>query len=131
MCLVALSFVVSAVSVGVSSDSTGSTLTVSQGIDTAYSAILTQLKKDGYSIDSASKDAGIKTSLVVAGGYHQTGTHTEISFISESADKTDVRVAVMQQKRYKALSTDPWSDPKASAKDSEALAAKLKQELGW
>jgi len=128
MCLVALWL---AVSVVANSDSAVSTITVSQGIDAAYSAILTQLKKDGYSIDSASKDAGIKTSLDVTGGYHQTGTHVEISFIPESGDKTDVKVAVMQQKRYKALSTDPWSPPKPSAKDSDALAAKLKQELGW
>lgn len=101
------------------------------GIDTVYQAVLNQLKKDGAEIESASKDAGIKTVVTVHGHYRQTGSYLEVTFISDSPSQTTVRVAAYEEKRYKALTTEPWSTPKVNTRRSEAEAAKLKRELGW
>lgn len=40
-------------------------------LDSAYQAVLNQLKKDGAEIESASKDAGIKTAVAVSGHYRR------------------------------------------------------------
>lgn len=100
-------------------------------LDSVYQAVLNQVKKDGAEIESASKDAGIKTALTVTGHYKQTGSYLEITFISDSASQTTVRVTAYEERRYKGLKTEPWSTPKVNSEQSEAEAAKLKQELGW
>jgi hypothetical protein len=100
-------------------------------LDSVYQAVLNQLKKDGAEIESASKDAGIKTAVTVTGHYRQTGSYLEVTFISDSPAQTTVRVASYEEKRYKGLKTEPWSTPKVKAEQSQAEAAKLKQELGW
>ena len=100
-------------------------------LDSAYQAVLNQLKKDGGQIESASKDAGIKTAVTVTGHYRQTGSYLEVTFISDSQAQTTVRVAAYEEKRYKGLKTEPWSTPKVNDEKSQAEAAKLKQELGW
>jgi hypothetical protein len=100
-------------------------------LDSVYQAVLNQLKKDGAEIQSASKDAGIKTAVAVTGHYRQTGSYLEVTFISESPAQTTVRVAAYEEKRYKGLKTEPWSTPKVNDEKSQAEAAKLKQELGW
>ncbi len=100
-------------------------------LDAVYQAVLNQLKKDGAEIESASKDAGIKTAVQVTGKYRQTGSYLDVTFISDGDSETTVRVAAYEEKRYKALNTEPWSTPKVVAEKSEAAAAKLKQELGW
>jgi hypothetical protein len=109
----------------------GATISRSADLDTVYQAVLNQVKKDGAEIESASKDAGIKTAVTVTGHYKQTGSYLEITFISDSPSQTSVRVAAYEEKRYKGLKTEPWSTPKVNAEQSEAEAAKLKQELGW
>lgn len=100
-------------------------------LDTVYQAVLNQVKKDGSEIESASKDAGIKTAVTVTGHYKQTGSYLEITFISDGPAQTTVRLAAYEEKRYKGLKTEPWSTPKVNAEQSAAEAAKLKQELGW
>lgn len=100
-------------------------------LDNVYQAVLNQLKKDGTEIESASKDAGIKTGVTVTGHYRQTGSYMDITFISDSPSQTTVRVTAYEEKRYKGLKTEPWSTPKVNAEQSEAEATKLKQELGW
>jgi len=100
-------------------------------LDTVYEAVLNQVKKDGAEVESASKDAGIKTAVTVTGHYKQTGSFREITFISDGPAQTTVRVTAYEEKRYKGLKTEPWSTPKANEKESQAEAAKLKQELGW
>jgi hypothetical protein len=100
-------------------------------LDSVYQAVLNQLKKDGAEIESASKDAGIKTAVAVSGHYKQTGSYLEVTFIADIPSQTTVRVAAFEEKRYKGLKTEPWSTPKVNAQRSEAEAAKLKQELGW
>ena len=96
-----------------------------------YQAVLNQVKKDGAEIESASKDAGIKTAVTVTGRYKQTGSYLEITFISDGSSQETVRVTAYEEKRYKGLKTEPWSTPKVNAEHSEGEAAKLKQELGW
>ena len=44
-------------------------------LDTVYQAVLNQVKRDGAEIESASKDAGIKTAVTVTGHYKQTGSY--------------------------------------------------------
>jgi hypothetical protein len=100
-------------------------------LESAYQAVLNQLKKDGGQIESASKDAGIRTAVTVTGHYRQTGSYLEVTFISDSPADTTVRVAAYEEKRYKGLKTEPWSTPKVNDEKSQAEAAKLKQELGW
>lgn len=100
-------------------------------MDSVYQAVLNQIKKDGAQIESASKDAGIKTAVTVTGHYKQTGSYLEVTFVSDGTSQTTVRFSAYEEKRYKALNTEPWSTPKVNAEKSEAEAAKLKQELGW
>jgi hypothetical protein len=100
-------------------------------LDAVYQAVLNQLKKDGAEIESASKDAGIKTAVAVTGHYRQTGSYLEVTFISDSPAQTTVRVAAYEEKRYKGLKTEPWSTPKVNDEKSQAETTKLKKELGW
>jgi hypothetical protein len=99
--------------------------------DDIYQAVLNQIKKDGTEIESASRDAGIKTGVTVTGHYKQTGSYLEVTFLSDSPSQTTVRVTAYEEKRYKGLKTEPWSTPKANPEQSQAEAAKLKQELSW
>ena len=109
----------------------GASISHAADLDTVYQAVLNQVKKDGAGVESASKDAGIKTAVTVTGHYKQTGSYLEITFISDSPSQTTVRVTAYEEKRYKGLTTEPWSTPKVNIEQSEAEAAKLKQELGW
>jgi hypothetical protein len=87
--------------------------------------------EEGLSIETASTDAGIKTVIIVSGSYRQKGTHTEIQFTKESDRVTLVRVSVFEQTRYKALKTEPWSDPKLNTEASVALIVRLTEGLAW
>ena len=109
----------------------GASISHAADLDTVYQAVLNQVKKDGAEVESASKDAGIKTAVTVTGHYKQTGSYLEITFISDSPSQTNVRVTAYEEKRYKGLKTEPWSTPKVNSEQSEAEAAKLKRELGW
>ena len=109
----------------------GASISHPTDLDSAYQAVLNQVKKDGAEIESASKDAGIKTAVTVTGHYKQTGSYLEITFISDGPSQTTVRVAAYEERRYKGLKTEPWSTPRVNTEQSEAEATKLKQELGW
>jgi hypothetical protein len=98
--------------------------------EATYADVLNEVKKEGYSLESASKDAGIKTTIQVTGHYKQTGSHLEITFTSENGHTT-VRVTEMEQHRYKALKTEPWGDTKINTASSQDAAEKLKAGLGW
>ena len=98
--------------------------------NTTFDDVVTFLKKQGYAIDSASKDAGtIFTSMSIKGHWRQTGTRVSISLIRDGKTVTEVQVAVTQQKRFKALQTEPWGSPKVNKAKSSALAAKMKAAL--
>ena len=109
----------------------GASISHGADLDSVYQAVLNQVKKDGAEIESASKDAGIKTAVTVTGHYKQTGSYLEITFISDSPSQTTVRVTAYEEKRYKGLKTEPWSTPKVNGEQSQSELAKLKQELGW
>ena len=95
-----------------------------------YEKTLNYLKKADYTIDSADKEAGqIVTAIVVTGGYRQTGTRVYVVFIKDSDSATTIRVAVTEQKRYKALQTEPWGDPKVNDKESQRISNEIKAAM--
>lgn len=97
----------------------------------SYETVLNFLKKQDYNIDSASKETGqIITEITVKGGWKQTGTRVQVTFIKDSESVTIVKVAVTEQKRYKALQVEPWGEAKVNSKKSEQLADEVKAELG-
>jgi hypothetical protein len=98
--------------------------------DKAYDAVLNYLKRQDYTIDSASKETGqIVTAIVVTGGYSQTGTRVYVTLIKDTEKTTTVKVAVAEQKRKKLLQTEPWGDPKVNQEKSANLADKIKDAL--
>jgi hypothetical protein len=108
----------------------GTTFEVDVAYDKAYDTILNYLKKQDYTIDSASKETGqIVTAIVVKGGYSQTGTRVYVTLIKESETKTTIKVAVSEQKRKKLLQTEPWGDPKVNSERSSKLADEVKAAL--
>jgi hypothetical protein len=100
-------------------------------MDSTFAAVLNQVKRQGLEIESASTATGIRTGLTVRGGYRQTGTHYELTFISDGPGKTAVRVAAYEQKRFKALAADPWSGPKLNPTLAQTEAQTLRAGLGW
>ncbi len=97
--------------------------------DTTYTSVLNQLKRDGYEIDSASKDAGIQTSFEFDGRIKQTGTYLRATL---PTDEKKVRVLVYEERRARSLSkVSPWSAAKVNSDKSELAALKLKDELHW
>jgi hypothetical protein len=97
--------------------------------DAAYTSVLNQLKRDGYEIDTASKDAGIQTAVVLEGRIKQTGTYLKVTLLP---DEKKIRVLVYEERRVRTLSTaSPWSAPKVNVDKSELAARKLKDELHW
>ena len=108
----------------------GTTIQIPGGYDKVFDGLVTYLKRTGYTLDLASRDAGeIATAMEISGGWKQTGRRTVISVIKDSETSTSVRVAITIQTRYKALQTEPWSDPKVDNKASEGAAQKLQAEL--
>lgn len=104
---------------------------VPQGYDATFRSVVTALKKENKEIAEAKKDAGtIATEIVVSGHWRQTGVRTVVSLIDGGAHQTTVKVSVTMQKRYKALQTEPWSEPKLDKKATEAEGAALKTALG-
>lgn len=116
--------------VGVSYAQDAARLVHAAPLEATYADVLNEVKKEGYSLESASKDAGIKTAIQVTGHYKQTGSHLEINFISDNGHTT-VRVAQMEQHRYRALKTEPWGDTKINTASSQDTAEKLKAGLSW
>lgn len=107
------------------------TFQVTVPYDQAYETVLNFLKRRDHAIESASKETGqIFTSLVITGGYRQTGTRVQAVLIKDSDAASTIKVAVTTQKRFKALQTEPWSDPKIDPEQSRALAEELKAALG-
>ena len=108
----------------------GELFTIQKKYDDVYDDALTYLKKQGQTIDSASKETGqITTAIAVTGGWKQTGTRIIITVIKEKAEVTSVRAVVTAQKRYKALQVEPWSDPVLEPKASAALREDLVKVL--
>ena len=108
----------------------GVTFQQASAMDKTYDDLLNYVKREGLTIGSASKETGqIVTAIDVAGKYHQIGTRVYLTVIKSSETETSVRVAVSEQKRYKALQTEPWSSPKVNAEKSSELSEKIKAAI--
>jgi hypothetical protein len=112
-------------------DSSGSvTIKINQPSGQLYERALDFLKRNGQTIESAGKETGqILTGLSVTGGYRQTGSRIQITFIKDGENMTSIRVSVTEQKRYKALKTEPWGDPKINPQMSNKLADEIMAAL--
>lgn len=102
--------------------------TANGDIASTYRSVLNQVKQQGFAVESASPDAGIKTGITVAGHYRQTGSYLQIQFVSV-ATGTTVDVSVMEEKRYKALQTEPWGTPKVNEAKSQSEAEQLQKGM--
>src|SRR5258708_5875654 len=108
----------------------GATFQVSTTYGSVYAAILNHLKREGYSIDSASAETGqITTALEIKGGYRQTGTRIQVTCIKDADTQTTVRVLVTDQHRTKLLQTEPWNGAKANELASSKLADQIKMAI--
>ena len=108
----------------------GVTFQQASAMDKTYDDLLNYVKREGLTIDSASKETGqIVTAIDVTGKYHQIGTRVYLTVMKSSETETSVRVAVTEQKRYKALQTEPWSSPKVNAEKSSELSEKIKAAI--
>ena len=95
--------------------------------DKAYESALNYLKRNSYTIDTASAETGqIATVIEVKGGYRQTGTRVLVTCIKDSDTQTSVRVVVTEQKRTKLLQTEPWGDAKANESESAKIGGQIK-----
>ncbi|MEK6336167.1 MAG: hypothetical protein AABM67_14650 [Acidobacteriota bacterium] len=108
----------------------GVTFQVEIPYDKTYESSLNYLKRQDYTLDSASKETGqIVTAMTIKGGYSQTGTRVYVTLIKDSDNQTTIKVSVAEQKRKKFLQTEPWGDPKVNAEKSKKLAEDLKARL--
>ena len=110
----------------------GQTFNVAADMNTAFETVVNRLKLDGYNIDpqATNKDAGvIFTVMTIKGGWHQTGNRVMASLIKVDQKNTAVRIAVTEQKRYKAMQTEPWSSAKLDDKATAAVSTQLQSEL--
>jgi hypothetical protein len=90
------------------------------GYEAAYDSILNVLKKEGYTLASASKETGqITTELIIEHGYVDTGRAVVISLIKESGGLTTVQVTAYKQGRRVG---GQWQQ-KVYTKDKAALLA--------
>jgi len=94
--------------------------------DIAYTAMLNQLKSDGFEIESASKDAGIQTAAVTAGRFKQTNTYMRLTLLPE-----EKRFRLIVYSAWRMTPGSPWSSAKTSEEKAAAAALKLKGELHW
>jgi hypothetical protein len=109
------------------SASGGATFTVAKAFDSTYETVVNYLKKQGQTIDSASRDTGqIVTAMTITGGRTQTGRRVQITLIKDAVDSTTIRVAITTQNRRQ---TGPWDDPKVDPKQSQLAADELKAVL--
>jgi len=104
---------------------------VAQAFDVTFDAVVKAFQKADEPVVVADRETGmIATEIEIEGKWKQTGTRTVVTFIKESDKETTAKVAVTVQSRYKALQTEPWSDPKLDAAKTAAAVAKLKTALG-
>ena len=59
------------------------------------------------------------------GGWKQTGTRVVLTLIKEKENATTIKAIITEQKRFKALQVEPWSDPVLEPKATAALRAEL------
>jgi hypothetical protein len=104
----------------------GAELSYTSDPDTAYTSVLNQLKKEGFEIESASKDAGIKTAPVTVGRFKQTNTYIRLTLLPE-----EKKFRVVVYGAWRMTPGSPWSPVKANEDKAAATVLKLKDELHW
>ncbi len=108
----------------------GDLFRVAKSYRETYASVLNFLKHRGDSIETASAETGqIITAISVKGGWKQTGTRAVITLIEEKNGESSIRAVVTEQKRYKALQVEPWSDPVVEPSATTALQAELQRAL--
>lgn len=104
----------------------GAELSYTNDADSAYTSVLSQLKKDGYEIESASKDAGIQTAVVSTGRFKQTNTYMRLTLLPE-----EKKFRVIVYRAWRMTPGSPWSPTKAQEDRAATVVLKLKDELHW
>ena len=100
----------------------------SAGYDRVYDSILNVLKKEGYTLASASREGGqITTELVIEHGAVDIGRAVVISLIKEAGGLTTVQVTAYKQGRRIG---GQWQEKVNTTGKAELLAAKLRAALG-
>jgi len=108
----------------------GNKFTVKLGYGKAYDSVLNSLKKADYTFESSSQEAGqIITTLAVEGGWRQKGRRLIVTFIREKDGVTTIKCVVTLQTRYKALQTEPWSEPAIDEEETSKVARSLEDTL--
>ena len=108
----------------------GATFRRNVSAERAYDDLLNWAKREGLVLASASRETGqIVTEIQVTGGYRQTGTRVYLTTIKDADAKTTIRVAVSEQKRFKAITTEAWGTPKVNAEKSKDLAQKIQAAI--
>ena len=106
------------------------TFQINMKYEKTYDALLNFFKRRGENIESASKEIGqIVTAISITGGWQQTGTKSQVTLIKDNNKSTTLRIVVSEQKRYKALQTEPWDDPIVNVEKSSNLTRDLKKYL--
>jgi hypothetical protein len=96
--------------------------------EAAYDAILNVLKKEGYTLQSASKETGqITTELIIAHGAVDIGRAFVISLITESGGPVTVQVMAYKQGRRVG---GQWQEKVYTKDKAKLLAEKLHAALG-
>jgi hypothetical protein len=99
----------------------------SAGYDVVYERILNVLKKEGYTLASASKEAGqITTELAIEHGYVDVGRAVVISLIKEEGGLTTVQVTAYKQGRKVG---GQWREKVYTTGKAEMLAVQLRAAL--
>jgi hypothetical protein len=97
------------------------------GYDAAYERILNVLKKEGYTLASASRETGqITTELAIEHGYVDIGRGVVISLINEEGGLTTVQVTAYKQGRRVG---GQWQEKVYTKGTAELLAEKLRGAL--
>ena len=97
------------------------------GYAAAYDSILTVLKKEGYTIASASRETGqITTELVIEHGGVDIGRAVVISLITEAGGLTTIQVAAYKQGRRIG---GQWQEKVYTQGRAELLAEKVRAAL--
>lgn len=108
----------------------GAKVSVKMGYDVAFDTILNTIKKADYSIETASQEVGqIVTTLVVEGGWRQKGRRVIVTLIKEKDRTTTLKCVATLQTRYKALQTEPWSEPTLDEEETTKVAGILVEAL--
>lgn len=100
--------------------------------DKTFDLVINSLKKQGYTIDVADKDAGqVATTFSTTKNFKAVRSRVQVIFIKDSDTKTTLRVASAEQKRKRGLtaSADEWHDPTVDSAATSQIAEAVQASL--